>query len=129
MGLVVMSGPMRWLPVALLGHSLFAVPANASSRFALEQSSPLQARAQIDFTIVIPQILYIGASAQAGHEEGNQQEASFMPSPYSRPIAGLDTGAASPVAMSNAGTLAFNSAAPQSGATSPFPVTYLVSMP
>ena len=125
----------KTLSAAFLLQGLITLPANASSQVVLNQPSPMTANAQIDFTIVIPEILYVGTSARAGSLAGGPE----MP-PHSSPHASESTETGLPLAMSNAGVLivgpnsqnradGFQRDAQNGSGPENIPVGYLVAMP
>jgi hypothetical protein len=70
---------LKRILATMLMPSLLALPssASASSRFVIDHASPMRARVQLDFTIVIPETLLIGSVLVVG----NSGTLAFSPNP------------------------------------------------
>lgn len=93
--------------LALMAQCMLVMPANASSRIVIEDSSPLRATAKIDFTIVIPEVIYLDGSAQIAENLISAQAASLA-TPAAGPDAVPFSASGAPLAISNAGVLSYH---------------------
>lgn len=106
-----MAGRSARILTVLAAHGLAFLPvtAHASSWFNLGDSSPLRAKAHLDFTIVVPEIIQL-----ANRSESDQSAARNGISPLPHPRTGTIAVAGDPrsslVAYVNSGTLAFQRA-------------------
>lgn len=98
-------GVKRWAESSLSGLGaltaliVFSEAAKAGSRFETTPIASTKASAQLDFTIVIPETIYVGSASAAGDKD--------TPKPFAgRSLEGVKPGAPY-VVLTNGGTLAF----------------------
>ena len=131
-------GMKRWAESSLSGLGAltaliaFSEAAKAGSRFETTPIASMKASAQLDFTIVIPETIYVGSTLEVGGKD--------TPKPLGARDADGVTPSAPYVVLTNGGTLAFApagmSAARSAGMASqgeqgetPPARSYLVAMP
>ncbi|MCB1676557.1 MAG: hypothetical protein KDI01_09710, partial [Halioglobus sp.] len=125
----------------VLTPSLFALPSNAiaSSRFGFDHASPMGERVHVDFTIIIPEILLIGAGSGTAEDSSSPHDASLNNSGPSH-NGPQPRRSGSVLIVVNSGTLAFGPSPHPSRLQLPrkvspsdqagnLPVNYLVAMP
>jgi hypothetical protein len=105
--------------------------AHASSRFDLGDASALRAKAHIDFTIVIPEIIQLANRSESDQDMTRNGIAPFANSATEMVAIGGDT-RSSLVAFGNSGTLAFQRSPIPAGhqiGQQHEPVAFVVAMP
>ena len=135
------SGRLKCFLATVLTSSLLALPssATASSRFVIDHASPVRARVQLDFTIIIPETLMIGSGLGTADVRSSPQDDSLNISGASHNFPKLSSNG-SVVIVGNSGTLAFGpdphtsslqlpQQATRSDQAENLPVNYLVAMP
>ncbi len=113
------------------GLAFLPISVHASSRFDLSDPSPLRAKAHLDFTIIIPEIIQLAKRSESDQDTTRDGNSPFVNSTTGMVAIARDTRNVL-VAYGNSGTLAFQRAPVSAGHRSEpeqATVVYVVSMP
>jgi len=80
-----------WL-IAALVFPLFSTSANADSRFAIMNTSPLVSWSHVDFTIVIPEFVRLSSAFRAAVRGGNSGQLTEPKSATTKSVFALGNG-------------------------------------